>query len=161
MSFYLIILIGILLILFNYNAIKKEKKSFNSLLNNEVDNMDEFKVLLEENNQQFKEAIFDIQREIEDINTKFNSILEMDKNNDKILVEKVEIYDRIEDNKTKRVTRTKANKVTTDSSNNSSNNVKINEIRDLLKQGLSIEEVAENLNIGKGEVLLIKDLYLK
>jgi len=158
MAFYLTIIIGILLILFNYNAIKKEKKSFNNILTNEVDNMDEFKVLLEENNQQFKEVIFDIKKEIDEINIKLNSKLEANKIDEKIQVEKVEIYDKIEDNKSKRVIKTKASKSSID---NSSNSVKINEIKDLLKQGLSIEAVAENLSIGKGEVLLIKDLYLK
>jgi len=162
MAFYLIILIGIFLIVFNYNAIKKEKKSFNNIFNNEKDNMDEFKVLLQENNQQFKESIFELQNDVEDLNTKFNSILESNIKKDEIVVEKVEIHDKIGDNKTKRVTKPKANKPNNDSNNSSSNNnIRITEIKDLLKQGLSIEDIAESLNIGKGEVLLIKDLYLK
>jgi len=150
MAFYLIILIGIILILFNYNAIKKEKKSFNNIFNNEVDNMDEYRVLIGEHKKQFNENIYDIQKEIEEINTKFNLILEINKKSDKIPVEKVENYDKIEDNK--------SNINIRDTSNNG---VKINEIRDLLKQGKSIEDIAEKLNIGKGEVLLIKELYLK
>ena len=155
MAFYLIILIGILLILFNYKAIQKEKKSFNNILNHEVDNMDEFKVLLGENKKLFNETIFEIQKDIEDINTKFNLIFDINKKNDEITVEKVETYDKMEDNKNKRNTKAKK------SGSNISNNVKINEIGDLLKQGLSIDDIAEKLNIGKGEVLLIKELYLK
>ncbi|MBC8062250.1 MAG: hypothetical protein H7Y18_16500 [Clostridiaceae bacterium] len=151
MAFYLIILIGIFLILFNYNAIKKEHKSFNSILNHEVDNMDEFKVLLGENNEQFNQVIFDIRKELEDINGKFNSIVEMNKKNNEITVEKVETYDKIEDNKSK--INTEADQF--------SNNIKINEISDLIKQGFSIEDIAGKLNIGKGEVLLIKELYIK
>jgi len=124
--------------------------------------MDEFKVLLQENNQQFKESIFELQNDVEDLNTKFNSILESNIKKDEIVVEKVEIHDKIGDNKTKRVTKPKANKPNNDSNNSSSNNnIRITEIKDLLKQGLSIEDIAESLNIGKGEVLLIKDLYLK
>ena len=142
MAFYLII-IGIILILFNYNAIKKEKKSFNNIFNNEVNNMEEFKVLLEENNEKFKETIFDIQKEIQSINEKINSILKSNNKSEKITVEKAQIYDKM------------------NVSNNSNNSVKINEIKDLLKQGLSIEDIAEKLNIGKGEVLLIKELYLR
>lgn len=44
---------------------------------------------------------------------------------------------------------------------NISNNIKIGEINRLLALGLSIEEVSEKLGIGKGEVLLIKELYLR
>lgn len=39
--------------------------------------------------------------------------------------------------------------------------VKYNEISDLLKQGFSVDEISEKLNMGKGEVLLIIELYLK
>jgi len=143
MAFYLIIIIGIILILVNYNAIKKEKKSFNNIFNHEVNNMEDFKVLIEENNEKFKETIFDIQKDIQDINEKFNSILKIENKSEKITVEKVEIYDKMNVN------------------SNSNNSVKINEIKDLLKQGFSIEDIAEKLNIGKGEVLLIKELYLR
>ena len=143
MAFYLIIIIGIILILVNYNAIKKEKKSFNNIFNHEVNNMEDFKVLIEENNEKFKETIFDIQKEIQGINEKFNYSLKSNNKSEKITVEKVEIYDKMNVN------------------SNSNNSVKINEIKDLLKRGLSIEDIAEKLNIGKGEVLLIKELYLR
>lgn len=39
--------------------------------------------------------------------------------------------------------------------------VKLEEIKKLLNQGLSVEEISEELNMGKGEVLLIIELYLK
>jgi hypothetical protein len=42
-----------------------------------------------------------------------------------------------------------------------SNNIKINEIETLIQSGLSMDEISEKLGIGKGEVLLIKELYLK
>jgi len=45
--------------------------------------------------------------------------------------------------------------------NEMSNNIKIDEISKLLALGLSIEEISEKLDIGRGEVLLIKELYLK
>lgn len=154
MAFYLIILIGTLLILFNYNAIKKEKKSFKNILNEEVDNMDEFKILIGETKKEFTEIILELQQEIQDINEKFNLILKNNKKDDESTVEKVQIYDKIEDNKNKKNIKIKDNK-------SSSNNVKINEIEDLLKQGFSIDDIAGKLNIGKGEVLLIKELYLK
>lgn len=44
---------------------------------------------------------------------------------------------------------------------NSSNNLKVEDVKALFAEGLSVEEVAAKLNIGKGEVLLIRELYLK
>lgn len=41
------------------------------------------------------------------------------------------------------------------------NNVLISEIEDMLSEGLTIEEISKKLNIAKGEILLIKELYLK
>lgn len=41
------------------------------------------------------------------------------------------------------------------------NNIKVAEIDKLVKQGFSDEQIAEKMKIGKGEVLLIKELYLK
>jgi hypothetical protein len=43
----------------------------------------------------------------------------------------------------------------------SSNNLKIEEVRSLFDKGLNVDEIASQLNIGKGEVLLIKELYLR
>ncbi len=42
-----------------------------------------------------------------------------------------------------------------------SNNIRINEIKKMLDENLPMDEIAEKLNIGKGELLLIKDLYIK
>lgn len=41
------------------------------------------------------------------------------------------------------------------------NAVRINEIRGLLQEDFTVEEIAEKIGVGKGEVLLIKDLYIK
>lgn len=41
------------------------------------------------------------------------------------------------------------------------NNVKVDEISKLLDEGLSVDEISEKIGIGKGEVLLIKELYIK
>lgn len=45
--------------------------------------------------------------------------------------------------------------------NNNNGGNKIADIEELLKQGLSLDEISVKLGIGKGEVLLIKELYLK
>ncbi|EJP6470914.1 hypothetical protein NHI66_000152 [Clostridium botulinum] len=41
------------------------------------------------------------------------------------------------------------------------NSIKVNKVNKLLKEGRTVEEICEILNIGKGEVILIKELYLK
>jgi len=41
------------------------------------------------------------------------------------------------------------------------NYYKTEEVAKLLKDGLSIDEIAERLNTSKGELLLIRELYLK
>lgn len=41
------------------------------------------------------------------------------------------------------------------------NNVKIDDIEKFMKKGMSIDHISEELGIGKGEILLIKKLYLK
>lgn len=54
------------------------------------------------------------------------------------------------------------NKQCEDSSNEEKkSSIKYEEINNLLKQGFSVDEISEKLNIGKGEVLLIIELYLK
>lgn len=45
--------------------------------------------------------------------------------------------------------------------NSSKNSIKIDEISRLLDEGLSVDEIAEKIGMGKGEVLLIKELYIK
>lgn len=45
--------------------------------------------------------------------------------------------------------------------NNTTNSVKINEIEKLITLGLTTEEISQKLGMGKGEVLLIKQLYIK
>ncbi|MBC2580670.1 hypothetical protein [Clostridium sp. DJ247] len=41
------------------------------------------------------------------------------------------------------------------------NNIKIKEITKMLEDGLSVDEISKIIGIGKGEVLLIKELYIK
>lgn len=41
------------------------------------------------------------------------------------------------------------------------NSVKVAEISKFLDEGLSVDETAEKIGVGKGEVLLIKELYIK
>lgn len=120
-----------LLIIFNIKAIKKEDRSFDGILKDKYDNMEEIDLKLGKLRKEFTENIFELQQEIEELKGSKNNI-EFDSNVFEIN------YD-----------------------NDKSNNNKINEIDKLLKQGNDIDEIANKLNIGKGEVLLIQELYLK
>ena len=51
--------------------------------------------------------------------------------------------------------------VTDENNKGNYNSVKINEIKIMLDNGLSVDEISEKIGIGKGEVLLIKELYIK
>jgi len=44
---------------------------------------------------------------------------------------------------------------------NDNKGIQINEVRKLMESGLTIDEISQKLGVGKGEVLLIKELYLK
>lgn len=48
-----------------------------------------------------------------------------------------------------------------DNNNDSTNDLKIQEVREMIEAGKSIDEIAKALNIGKGEVQLIKGFYLR
>jgi len=67
--------------------------------------------------------------------------------------------DIVDINATKKDIKNEANSKGSNSSKQ--NNVKVNEISMLLDEGLSVDEISEKIGIGKGEVLLIKELYIK
>ena len=136
MAFLFVFIIGVTLIVFNVRALNKEKPHFNQLLTNKVENMDDVELKIGELRREFTENIFELQKEIQEL--RINN-----EKHEELSEEILENDDNINDNVI------------------ISNNVKVNEIGALLKQGLDIDQVAEKLSIGKGEVLLIKELYLK
>lgn len=152
MAFLFIFLIGIFLIVFNVKALKKEKVPFDNMLSYRVDNMNEVEIKLGELRREFTEDIFELQKEIEQLKTEKN--IQKYASSTEVIPESIDnIYNNeIINNELDK------NSLYYEAENN---NVKVNEIGRLLKQGLDIDEVAEKLSIGKGEVLLIKELYLK
>ncbi|GLC32369.1 hypothetical protein [Clostridium omnivorum] len=177
---YIILLIAVLLIFFNVRAMKKEKMSFLNNFENASMNMNEYDIKLGELRREFSETILELQKEIQDLKLK----LENSSVND---TEKLKLH---EDFEIKGVSgerknlNTDINDISTDKHRDKienldynnikeeknsqnidikveSNNIKINEIETLINKGLSMDEISEKLGIGKGEVLLIKELYLK
>lgn len=66
------------------------------------------------------------------------------------------IYEKVDENN-----KSDEDNKASESNKSSENNAKVTEIRTLLDQGVSVDEIAEKIGKGKGEVLLIKELYIK
>lgn len=151
---FVLLSIGITLIVLNISVIKKDKKfkneEFSKNLNIAHENMDKSEAEIMKMRKEMGETFYNIQDEIENLREKIK-ILEMNisQNNwnetvkgnidaldeEKVILPKEEYID--------------------------SNNIKIGEIRKLIHEGKNIDEICEMLNMGKGEVLLIKELYLQ
>ena len=141
----LLIFIGLILVILNVLAIKKQNKSFKGVLGNAIENTNDYDIKLGELRREFSESILELQSELMDIKKieKSTSYLETVniENNEKIF------------NKSKK-------QIIIDEAPNS-NSEKVESIKKLVSEGLSVEEISEILHLGKGEVLLIKDLYIR
>ena len=148
---FLLLFVGSILIILNVRALKKEKGSFQLTLDNAGDHMEEFEIQIGALRREFSETILELQMEIRNLNRDFNSCNSKTNSNE-----------TIKKTNKKQIDIQNINKEEVNiKENNTANSVKINEIEKLLSQGLSIENIAEKLSMGKGEVLLIKQLYIK
>ncbi len=172
----LLITTGILLIVLNFNAVKKEKKAFMNVLNNKKEDLTDYEVEIGKVKKEFSETILELQKEIEDLKDKINLeqyVIYKQKNqtHKKVIDKQVEIGIETEMEKEKEDeieikkedNKNIVNNVPKVSENIKvgNNGVKIDKINQMLNEGLSVDEIAEDLGIGKGEVLLIKELYIK
>ena len=163
---FLLLLVGSILIFLNVRALRKEKDSFQFTLNNAGNDMEEFEVQIGALRREFTETILELQIEIEKLNKKEiylneNQVENHIENEVENIVENKNQKIKTSQNE-KIIQSEKINKISTKKSeNNTDNSVKINEIEKLIAKGLTIEEISQKLGMGKGEVLLIKQLYLK
>lgn len=135
---FVLIIIGVCLILINIKAIKKEDKTFKDTYVYERDNITEFEVEIGKLRKEFAETLIEIQSELEEI--------------------KAEIADKKEtDDKKDVIEEHNQNEVVPDNPNN----IKIDQVNKMFMDGYSVEDIAEKLQLGKGEVLLIRELYSK
>ncbi|NFN87036.1 hypothetical protein FDF31_02215 [Clostridium sporogenes] len=201
---FLLITIGVILILINFKAIKKEKGSFSETLKDSIENIDEYKEEMGLIRKEFAETLIDIQKEIEYLKKELNVLKYTYENNmeakdsykknhdanypkesNNNLLKANYIHNKDngnisqgisgkiisknnENNLEKKSKSTKNNlknkNIENDNYKNSledDNSIKVNKVNKLLKEGRTVEEICEILNIGKGEVILIKELYLK
>lgn len=160
-----LIFTGLILIILNVLSIKKQNKSFNGVLGNAMGNIQDDDVRIGELRAEFSQSILELQSEI-------MGIKELMEKNDKIHKDYAAKYDNKEmvifkDNakpdkkKITYIDKKEENKdlVLDEPRNNSSE--KVVEIKRLFSEGSSTDEVCEILHLGKGEVLLIKDLYIR
>ena len=145
----LIILIGIILIVVNYQALKKNKGSFSNVYDNKKNDLTDIDMKIVELRKEMAESLLELQQEIlelketsvKDDNFKDvkNSKIESDKKNEKdylLTTENGVINDIRFKNKTQ-------------------------QIQELLDMGLNEEQICEKLSLGKGEVQLVKGLFKK
>lgn len=175
----ILFIIGSLLIVLNIRAINKEKNSFKGILGETSNNMKEFEVEIGKLRREFAETLLELQTEICDLekrlegNSSVNNNTYIEKNNEinkKSVDEELEYHKDAKENYDKESIHTekydsnienveKIEEKRKDKENN--NSIKIKEIEKLMKKDLSIEEIADTLKISKGEILLIKELYLE
>lgn len=158
----LLIFIGLILVILNVLSIKKQNKSFNGVLGNAIDNIDDYDIKIGELRREFSESILELQSQIMDM----KEVIEKDNSSNRnynfekiekssILTSEVENHKKLEENENEIIIDE------TDTSTNNSNSEKVEEIKKLFTEGLSAEEISQKLHLGKGEVLLIKDLYIR
>ncbi|WP_346893221.1 hypothetical protein [Clostridium sp. UBA871] len=179
--YILLIIIGVALIATNIRAIMREENNFSKAMIDAESNIDEVDMRLVEIRSEFAKTITELQREINDLkkvnHTVFikNELLEKrddsDKNisNDEYINTLVDKIDSLDDdillqgeNMDELMDDLKEEEKDGNPKKDiKGNSLKVEEVKALLAEGLSEEGIAQRLNIGKGEVLLIKELYLK
>ena len=179
--YILLIIIGVALIATNIRAIMREENNFNKAMIDAESNIDEVDMRLIEIRSEFAKTITELQREISDLKkenyTEFikeelleksddsnknisndeyiNTLVDkVDSLDDDILIQGENIDELMNDSK-------EEEKDSNPKKGIKSNSLKVEDVKELLGQGLSEDTIAQRLSIGKGEVLLIKELYLK
>ncbi len=150
--YILLIIIGVALIATNIRAIMREENNFSKAMIDAESNIDE---VLEKRDDSDKNISND-----EYINTLVDKIDSLD---DDILLQGENMDELMDDLKEeeKDGNPKKEKEDSNPKKDIKGNSLKVEEVKALLAEGLSEEGIAQRLNIGKGEVLLIKELYLK
>jgi len=159
----LLIFIGLILIILNVLSIKKQNKSFNGVLGNAMGNIQDYDIAMGKLRREFSESILKLQSEIMDVkenmkkNNRLNKNYEalQNQNNIKTIIDETK-----QDQNDKIVVDELKNTSIVDETRNEGSE-KVEEIKRLFNEGLTLDEISEMLHLGKGEVLLIKDLYIR
>lgn len=137
-----LILIGIILIIYGGLSIKKQKFKndesrvlFKNVLEKNENELTDYQLEIGKLRKYVGESLNDLQQEILEIKIKLDMIKENDFN-----------YDNIENDHTSRLM--EMTKKTLD-------------ISELIKKGYKDEDICKELSVTKGEILLVRNLYMK
>lgn len=153
----LLIFIGLILVILNVLSIRKQNKSFNGVLGDAIENTHDYDIRIGELRREFSESILELQSEIMDMKENMEKNRDTNKSNEK----NTSYFEDASDieNREKIYYENKGEIIIDEVQN--SNSEKVEEIKRLFSEGHSVEEISEIMNLGKGEVLLIKDLYIR
>ncbi|MFX0548886.1 hypothetical protein ACOAKC_06065 [Hathewaya histolytica] len=151
MKFLLLLIIGIFLIIYGMLGIKREEDKFSRVLKDKENNMSNSGMELGELRKDIGETFTEIQRDIlklqEELNMLKQSTAFLEKPHPHTIDENI----------------IKGNKKEVDNNFNmySKESNKKDEIKKLLQDNESIDYICDKYKMGRGEVLLIRDLYTK
>lgn len=185
MIIVLMILVGFGLIVYSMIYILKEPNNFQDILKDEKESSEPWQVEIGRIRSEFAITLSEMQSEILRMS---DEIDELKNNNKKFILNHVqnenmpvdpnkkENYEvtrvgknKIDRNKLKKMYKKEENMVETikevekstiSEEKKETKAILIEEVRAFIKEGYSLEEISEKLNIGKGEVLLIRQLYI-
>lgn len=167
-----LLIIGLVLIVLNIKSIKKEEKSFKQALNISEDNLGDFAVEVGTLRKEFAESILELQSEIEELKEKISKgenehknieTLESPKEKNQLKLEIIDSDTHLVKDSVELLSKADVERYVTEIEKETfnDNGIKTQQIQTMINEGYSVDEISEKLNIGKGEVLLIKDLYIK
>lgn len=137
---YILLVIGIVIILFGWHLTKKQ----------EIEQQGLFKEVLvqeKDHNQEYiklQVLLYDLKDQISSIEDKLDKNLMIDKGNTEDEV--------VDDLKQESIQKENKKDVSSDY------NIILDEVKEMIKENKTVEEMAAHLNLGKGEVILLKNL---
>ena len=153
----LLLVFGIFLIGINLNAVRKEDKSFLSAFKNKEENITDVNIEIMGIRKDLAESILDLQHEIDELRQELNDIRA--NKEEKSLKYYEDNDDIINDNTKDVISDINYSNMKNNTDNNLNKNDKVIQIKQLIQQGKTDDEICNILSIGKGEVLLIRGLY--
>jgi uncharacterized small protein (DUF1192 family) len=157
---FLLILIGLSLVIINVKTLKKEKNTFKRTFDDVSSNLKDYDVEIGKLRKEFAETILELQQEIEYLKDNIDNKKVKTYQEDEIDNEYIN-SDIEESNEKDEFTEELDKQHNGHKLEEQLNSVKINEIKQMMNEGLSIDSISEKLGMGKGEILLIEKLYLK
>ncbi|WP_105176166.1 MULTISPECIES: hypothetical protein [Clostridium] len=169
----ILITIGIILIVYNYKTMSKGTTSFEFTLNEEKENLNDYKLELGLLRKDIGESLTELQQEIKSIKINLDMVNDIEEEYDNILdsnIYKTQNTSELENNIQEEHIAIDKSEIE-DVSNgiiseiNFQNQKEHNElnkqqkITDLIKKNLTDEEICKALSISKGEVLLVRNLF--